>query len=440
VNALIPGPVARRAPSLLLAAGLLLAPPIGHAQFVPPVPNPVMVAAPCPACKKMFNTPGGRMPSSCPLCGYSFVQPAKSRPAPQTRPQLKTSNPFGDYLFDGVPIVPDDSKLETRHLDPEGLAARAEAWGKQMKQMDAQLRENRQARGQDFEREKQGLLNGLDTSRANGPALRQLKNIYAGEENGWDTPSPEGVRIPDNAKVKLLRGPEPGGEPIAPKKFSERSLDSLTDRELAQRSAENEKEIDILTTAARRDVDIGLREQRVWAGAEADLTAARGDLVKATRDAMLYGAFTGGEKMLKDAGHDKWEAGVTVVDKSVAIAQGSTEISKASGEGNLAKGGAAVGDIALAVIPDQLVEKGLLTDTFAKRAGLVYAGGKFGIEYTAALGNLAINGDTIEQFDSRNTQRTFDTTVRGEKLRQLFEDQKRIKAELERRAQAGAAP
>src|ERR1035437_3089643 len=145
---------------LFLPAYVLVAPQIGHAQYVPPVGKPVMVALPCPRCKKMIDTPGGKMPSSCPYCGYSFVQQANPKPTTQTKPKLQAINPFGDFLFHDVPIIPDDGKLKTRHLDPNGLAVKAEEWGKEMKQVDDQSRQKQEAQAQEFERNKQELLKG----------------------------------------------------------------------------------------------------------------------------------------------------------------------------------------------------------------------------------------------------------------------------------------
>lgn len=44
---------------------------------------------------------------------------------------FQSINPFGDFLFSGVPITPaPGGKLVTRHLDPTGLAQRAEEWAR----------------------------------------------------------------------------------------------------------------------------------------------------------------------------------------------------------------------------------------------------------------------------------------------------------------------
>lgn len=44
---------------------------------------------------------------------------------------FQSIDPFGDFLFHGVPIYrPEGGPLIVRHLDPDGLAARADEWGK----------------------------------------------------------------------------------------------------------------------------------------------------------------------------------------------------------------------------------------------------------------------------------------------------------------------
>jgi hypothetical protein len=52
---------------------------------------------------------------------------------------FQTINPFGDYLFHGVPIRSKDGKLVTRHLDPDGLAARAEEWARELRDFNKDL-------------------------------------------------------------------------------------------------------------------------------------------------------------------------------------------------------------------------------------------------------------------------------------------------------------
>lgn len=166
---------------LLLPAGVLFAPLPGHSQNVPPVGNPTIVGTFCPKCKGYIDMPNGKRPSSCPHCGYSFVQPAQ----PNAIPKLKPINPFGDFLFKDVPIIPVDGKLQTRHLDTDNTAIKAEEWSKEMKQMDTQLRQKQDAQAREFEHNKQDVMKSLDASRSNSPALRQLKNIYA-DGNAWN--------------------------------------------------------------------------------------------------------------------------------------------------------------------------------------------------------------------------------------------------------------
>jgi len=52
---------------------------------------------------------------------------------------FQTINPFGDYLFHGVPIKPQDGKLVTRQWDPNGLAARAEEWAKELRNLNQDI-------------------------------------------------------------------------------------------------------------------------------------------------------------------------------------------------------------------------------------------------------------------------------------------------------------
>jgi DNA-directed RNA polymerase subunit RPC12/RpoP len=162
---------------LLLPAGLLFAPLPGHSQNVPPVGNPTIVGTFCPKCKQYIDMPTGKRPSSCPHCGFSFVQRAQ----PKTMPKLKPINPFGNSVFTNPSVTADNGKLQTVHFDNDGLAAKAEAWGKEMKQVDDQSRQKQEAQAQEFERKKQEALKG----RGDGHALGQLKNIYA-DDNAWN--------------------------------------------------------------------------------------------------------------------------------------------------------------------------------------------------------------------------------------------------------------
>ena len=69
--------------ALAPAAGLLTMATAAHAQRVPDPGKPIMVAVPCPACKKWIDTPDGKMPRTCPHCGYSFIRKARQTPHPR---------------------------------------------------------------------------------------------------------------------------------------------------------------------------------------------------------------------------------------------------------------------------------------------------------------------------------------------------------------------
>jgi hypothetical protein len=423
---------------LAFSAGALIAPPEGISQNVPPVGDP---STQCPHCKAWVVCRGAKVPDVCPHCHQPmFAQPVK--PAPvfgplqnpalpafgtvQPSPKLQTINPFGDYLFYGVPIRPDDGKLQTRHFDPDGLPAQAEEWGRQMKQ-------NQDVQTRAFEHDKQKALNGLDAAHS-GPAMQQLKNIYAGGEDGWNNPKKSGAasdvpRFPDNTVIKALRDPDADGGPIdEKKKLSDRPIESLTDTELAQRSAENAKEIQKNVTLARHDLDTSQREQKVWNGVGNDLAEGQNGLVKATGDALQWGYFSGADKTLP-AG-EVLANGFKATDKSISVIKGWPDLCAAAQEGNGLKTVGAAGDLAVTLLPDKYLPPAVSD---------YYSTAKFGIEYTAAMWNLGINGSLISEFDARNTQRSFDTYLRGEKLKQLEEDQKRIQAEKDRRNRMNGA-
>ena len=182
-----------------LAFGLLA--PTAAGQRIPEPGPPQIVATQCPGCKEWIDTPHGRPPSACPRCGFSFVRQASPvpRPVPPKRPQLKPIDPFGDYLFFDVPLAPDDGKIRTKHLDPQGLAARAEEWGKQMRQMDDEARKKHEAQLREFERNKQRLLAGEPEGAV--PGKPRLTNFYSGDPTVVDLSGKA------SGKPRLLRNP-----------------------------------------------------------------------------------------------------------------------------------------------------------------------------------------------------------------------------------------
>lgn len=199
-----------RAVCILLALGAGVP---ALSQHIPPVPKPTVIGAFCPFCNEYIH--GDKMPSACPHCRRSFTQKNEIPPA-HGKPRLKPIDPFGDYLFYDVPIVPEDGKLKPKHLDPEGLAAKAEAWGKEMKQVDEQTRKKQQAQAESFEREKQALL---DHPR------QKLANPYANDPNIVD------LRGIANPTPDLLRKNEPA--PAPPKEFN--PLAGMSDERLERK-------------------------------------------------------------------------------------------------------------------------------------------------------------------------------------------------------------
>jgi DNA-directed RNA polymerase subunit RPC12/RpoP len=409
---------------LLLPACILLGPYIGRGggvsdlenltgQKIPMPGKPFMEAYPCPACKRMIKTPDGKMPSSCPYCSYSFVQPANPKPTPQTKPKLQAINPFGDFLFKDVPIIPVNGKLQTRHLDPNGLAVKAEEWGKEMKQVDDQSRQKQEDVRKKFEQDKEDAIKKPGST---GPAMQQLKNPFADDANVVD------LRGSKTLTPKLLNDDDPksSGEPLESKKLSEQPLGTLTDQELAERSAEDQKKIQSLMLAAKRDVDTGTRQQKVWSGVEDDLRDAKADLAKSTASALVGTSLAGEKDALEGLEYYKSAKGVEALDKSVTLAEDLPDVYSASKNNDWVKGVGAVGDIGI----------GFLSKGYSEP----YTVAKYGIDYTAALWSLGIGGNTIQQLNSQNQQRLSAEKVRAEKLKELEEDQKRIKAENDRRA------
>jgi hypothetical protein len=72
--------------------------------------------------------------------------------------------------------------LKTRHFDPDGLAARAEKWGQEMRQVDEQTQKKKDALARSLDNDKKDLL-----EKDGKPiALPQLKNPFANDPNVVD--------------------------------------------------------------------------------------------------------------------------------------------------------------------------------------------------------------------------------------------------------------
>jgi uncharacterized Zn finger protein (UPF0148 family) len=301
---------------LLLPAGLVFAPLPGHSQNVPPVGKPTIVGTFCPKCKRYIDMPTGKRPSSCPYCGYSFVQQAQ----PKTIPKLKPINPLGDFLFKDVPIIPDKGKLQTRHFDNDGLAAKAEAWGKEMKQVDAQSRQNQEAQAQEFERRKQEALMG----RGDGHALGQLKNIYA-DGDAWNGDSSVvDLRGKTNLTPKLLGSGMAGSAAGGPISGGSSEYDRI--REVSDQAKYSHMTPGELDALARQYPDNPEIQQTI-ASLKARIKSTEGlgnlfDQASANKDVM--------DSQYKQAGVSAREAASTVLSLTAEVPDGL--ISAAAGD------------------------------------------------------------------------------------------------------------
>lgn len=90
-----------------------------------------------------------------------------------------TIDPFGDYLFHGVPIRPKDGELVTRHLDPEGFAARAEEWAQELDRISREL-ETRQ--GEERQKFIDELSEKLELAGLDPKHQLQLSDLSGGQK------------------------------------------------------------------------------------------------------------------------------------------------------------------------------------------------------------------------------------------------------------------
>jgi hypothetical protein len=444
---------------LVFSMGVMVAPPVGFSQNVPPVGDP---SVQCPHCKKWFVCRGAKVPDVCPLCHQPmFEKPGTATPSTGARPaqpnplsplgtmqkspNLQTIDPFDDYLFYGVPIRPDDGKLQTRHFDPDGDAARAEAWGERMKEINEENRKKWAAQAEKDKKAKDAILKKPGGSGADATPAQPLQNPFADDASVVD------LRGSQTLTPKLLRDPDAdaGGAPVVAKqKLSERPLDTLTDQELDQRSAGNDQEIQRCVTMAKYDLDTTLREQKVWTGTGDDLTQGRTDLIKATADATIgFSAVSLGEKA-EDTGHDNVAKTIKTADYLKTMPDDIPETAHASAKGETLKGVGYAGDAVIGPASDFLVDvtknlpaesELILHKETASAMGVGFTSAKFGIDYSAAWWTLGINGKLINQFDAQNARRSDEIYNRGERMKALEADQKLIQAEKDRRNRMNGA-
>ncbi len=149
---------------------------------------------------------------------------------------FQTINPFGDYLFHGVPIKPQDGKLVTRQWDPNGLAARAEEWAKELRGLSKDINTRQGAERKQFVGELNERLTQLaaitnqQLKLADLSGGQELKPQTLGEELSLaslprlegDTPAL--LRDPFGRDDPMLG---PGGPIFEPRELTQPSIDRI---------------------------------------------------------------------------------------------------------------------------------------------------------------------------------------------------------------------
>ena len=215
------------------------------------------------------------------------------------KPKLQGIDPFGDSLFYDVPIIPEDGKLKTRHLDPNGLAAKAEAWGREMKQIDQRSRQKQDARVQALAQQKQDLLEN---------PRPQLSNIFADPNvvrlDGDDLPSPSLLREADSGQ---------GGNPIF--KSESNPLAEMSDERLEEKRQS-------LTKAMSEIQKLQTDNVLGYADVEAGGRAGKDDARAAAEDAFITvtcGAAAEPISLARTLG-DVWSGKIDASDAAVTAA------------------------------------------------------------------------------------------------------------------------
>jgi hypothetical protein len=198
---------------LVLALGFIM-PVAAQAQNIPPVGKPALVGIWCPSCKGYIPCPSGKRPSKCPHCPYSFVQGTKPSPAPvrplkplpgpgNKQPQPVPGQTDDRLYYDGI-VTP--GGLKTRHFEADGLPARAEKWGKEMRQVDEESQKKKDALARSLDNDKKNLLE----KDGSAIALPQLKNPFADDPNVVDLREP----TKPTPSIPPMGDEKPSGSPI----------------------------------------------------------------------------------------------------------------------------------------------------------------------------------------------------------------------------------
>lgn len=209
---------------LLVSAFGVVVPQICQAQ------NPSLAGIWCPACKGYISCPSGKRPAACPnpQCRYSFVQKAKPMMSPQLHQNLPQSTTYqppdahdARLYYDG-PVTA--GGLQTRHFDPDGMAARVEALVKERKQVNEQSLKKQEARSQAFENDKYEILNSQKT----GPTLHVFEedsNLEKKRDDWLNQPNGQDLVKYTPPEVYPLLYPEVSAARIAEKKREVESLE-----------------------------------------------------------------------------------------------------------------------------------------------------------------------------------------------------------------------
>ena len=195
---------------------------------------------PPPASAPHCVTCGARisLTKGCPNCSRSGSQKTKTQPShSHAGPYMPFHGPGNMYrqpvqpqsddrlYYDGIETR---GGLKTRHFDPDGLAARAEKWGQEMRQVDEQSQKKKDALALSLENDKKNLLE----KDGKAIALPQLKNPFADDPNVVDLSKANTPLKPSIPPMKD-KDAKPNGEPLYEADLN--PLKALSDEQLEKK-------------------------------------------------------------------------------------------------------------------------------------------------------------------------------------------------------------
>lgn len=141
------------------------------------------------------------------------------------------SDPFGDFLFKGVPFRPADGKLVVRHFDPDQFTSRATQWMGQMRQMTEKIEAMRTGKEQALAADVERMLRQLGGMQPYTPdAAKDLPTTLGGRvQEQIQHLAPSATAEDSSGVVGLLRNPydtdiyapaHPAGIPASQHDFS----------------------------------------------------------------------------------------------------------------------------------------------------------------------------------------------------------------------------